>query len=1257
MNNKAQHFIFTTALLGTGALSLGVVSPEDLEANKPQVEISKNGSNLMIDWDSQPEVFYFVEGSPDLGQGSWVTAKLLKDNAESGNLSLGTAVSGSKGFYRLSLEGDPNAERLRADDDGDRIINLLEAEADWDAFATDTSVDSDGDLIPDYFELFHFNTIAHDETYVATTGGLSLADAFANATNPNSPDSDGDGWTDAQEIAWSWNPNYNQSRDDGRYAQAGDFDGDGISNSTEVLNNTDPSDSSDCPDGLLKANYVLVDLGQYYFPQNLGNKGHVLLINEDEGAYYRRWYWGTESDYERYSDEWSAQNPFVAGYALETMNNDGQIGGKYVSQQPVSDSAFVRMCGEAPNAIPMYAPIVRNTEDPIIIEADGAVSNQTKPSVPISYSGDTQTHLVSLLNDNGDFVMISTGSTAGLDGISTSSSPAPVVNINTSGSYSSISSLSAQGIIVLSGSCDATVQFSGEMPFPSLFNNQGKVAGVGYESSFWVSSPFLQSGTEFFFVGNVSNRVSYRPTDLNQNGWVIGNENDTYSLHVDANQYAIPSGISGGVRISSPETDEHLIMLGSEHLATQREDTETEDLIPFSQGDDAFFVQSAEEILYAPDQDGDPTQNEDWSDLNFVDVSDNGKFLVGYATKSGATHAVLLLRAELVPDYNRDGLIDFKDRSKATDSTPLRWWLNDDDDIDSVSGNDQPGGGSADYSNAVVDTERDLVDFFPVFIDLKDFLSAIDDLSTITVKLKHADDGLNFVYTDLLPANSKDYWHETNVTTGYGASFTSAPGDAETHPIDSNGFELSEAFLTKIRDEDKGVILLEGASSSSSSEPLVLEVSTSNGTLFEYEMPLSLSPVDDMYHHVNLTGEATNYDGTALTLPAAVEATRDNAPNWPNEETNNETFAFLHGYKVNGQEARGWHAEVFKRLHLMGSNARFVGVTWHGATGLDYHKAVFQAFQTGEALHGALGNYSNITVAAHSLGNMVVSHAIQSHDFRPERYYMINAAVPIEAYAFGSVTQTEREDMTHEDWDNRDERLYASNWHQLFANTPNDQRNHLSWKGVFANVLNTETHNFFSPGEDVLDKLENEQNASAISTILSQGFNFTRGAWKTQELVKGRSWWATTGITAFMERGQAGWDRNVLAYLLTDPATITDAELRETPYFDDFNEDNLTDNDPVVASDKAAEDPVLYDLLARGIPALSYAAAVDGFNGAQDFDMEQLGRPDGTNAWPNEGHSGEASGDWLHSDFRNVALPYVYPMYEAMITKGDLNED
>jgi len=52
--------------------------------------------------------------------------------------------------------------------------------------------------------------------------------------------------------------------------------------------------------------------------------------------------------------------------------------------------------------------------------------------------------------------------------------------------------------------------------------------------------------------------------------------------------------------------------------------------------------------------------------------------------------------------------------------------------------------------------------------------------------------------------------------------------------------------------------------------------------------------------------------------------------------------------------------------------------------------------------------------------------------------------------------------------------------------------------------------------------------------------------------------------------------------------------------------------------------------------------------------MEAKGRD--KNVWPTEGHTADSksAGHWLHSDFKNVALPYVHKMYEEMINRGSL---
>ena len=126
--------------------------------------------------------------------------------------------------------------------------------------------------------------------------------------------------------------------------------------------------------------------------------------------------------------------------------------------------------------------------------------------------------------------------------------------------------------------------------------------------------------------------------------------------------------------------------------------------------------------------------------------------------------------------------------------------------------------------------------------------------------------------------------------------------------------------------------------------------------------------------------------------------------------------------------------------HQLGSKAKFVGVTWDGNTAPDYHEAVYRAFRTSEHVGSALNKYTNLTIAAHSLGNKVISNAIENHGFDPDRYFMLNAATPIEAYnitqisnSSGNVDMTEH--MTEHDWKPYDDKLFAANWYHLFLLT------------------------------------------------------------------------------------------------------------------------------------------------------------------------------------------------------------------------------
>jgi hypothetical protein len=61
--------------------------------------------------------------------------------------------------------------------------------------------------------------------------------------------------------------------------------------------------------------------------------------------------------------------------------------------------------------------------------------------------------------------------------------------------------------------------------------------------------------------------------------------------------------------------------------------------------------------------------------------------------------------------------------------------------------------------------------------------------------------------------------------------------------------------------------------------------------------------------------------------------------------------------------------------------------------------------------------------------------------------------------------------------------------------------------------------------------------------------------------------------------------------------------------------------------------------------AANYVLSLDD---ARNFLMHTTGKAAGKRAFPTPENK------WRHSDFKVVALPFVYPMYEEMISRGSL---
>ncbi|NTU49973.1 MAG: right-handed parallel beta-helix repeat-containing protein, partial [Desulfobulbaceae bacterium] len=348
--------------------------------------------------------------------------------------------------------------------------------------------------------------------------------------------------------------------------------------------------------------------------------------------------------------------------------------------------------------------------------------------------------------------------------------------------------------------------------------------------------------------------------------------------------------------------------------------------------------------------------------------------------------SVIVFGLGLAPDFNHDRVIANDDLLSIATNGPFHFWINDDDDDGDIAEGDSDlpghlswGTSPADYSNAGVDGRCDLVDFFPVWIDLTKAMSVLPPGNGVEYKLRQANGALKFVYTDLTKDHAGDFL--TVEAYKYGNAFNKRVYEAETVAIAATGTSLSIEFLNRIAsDNQKGVLLLEGVAASSA--PLVLEVWKDGTLLCQHEMPLSISGVEGLYRWINLRGVAGGAVGRSTDT--------NQPPNFPDSLSNGKQFIFVHGYSVHEESAKAWNAEMFKRLYQSGSHAMFTAVTWYGNDGQladwipfyggstpNYYINVEHAFQTASNMAASVSALPGQKfIAGHSLGNMLVSSAI-----------------------------------------------------------------------------------------------------------------------------------------------------------------------------------------------------------------------------------------------------------------------------------------
>jgi hypothetical protein len=318
-----------------------------------------------------------------------------------------------------------------------------------------------------------------------------------------------------------------------------------------------------------------------------------------------------------------------------------------------------------------------------------------------------------------------------------------------------------------------------------------------------------------------------------------------------------------------------------------------------------------------------------------------------------------IVPADLEADVDRDGIIVVGERP--TNGRTLRHWINDDDDSgDWQEKSDLPGLASqeSDHAQPGIDGARDLVDFIPLCLSIGEVVRRLPTSAGYRYVLSHEDRAVQVVPTSLTRA-TVGALHRNPSLSVFGPTLDGPCVTAEVlKPNDKGDIELPDTFLEQVMLKSHGILLVEGARVTT--RPLRLEIRQDDRVVARLEIPLTLAPVEEMYRHVDLTRAACSYFGEPLrpkSMPRRMLTSEP--PGLPDAEANMNWVVMLHGYSVAARAARGWHAETFKRLRALGGNARFVGITWNGDTGFDYHAAVFQAFLSGEALPARSASSTN----------------------------------------------------------------------------------------------------------------------------------------------------------------------------------------------------------------------------------------------------------------------------------------------------------
>jgi len=413
----------------------------------------------------------------------------------------------------------------------------------------------------------------------------------------------------------------------------------------------------------------------------------------------------------------------------------------------------------------------------------------------------------------------------------------------------------------------------------------------------------------------------------------------------------------------------------------------------------------------------------------------------------GGHRAKTLLPVELAVDGNHDGVIQLGSASdQTTQAQPYRYWVNNNEDQQSSSilfgtspDTVPPVPANEDYlSNDVVST-RDLEDWTRLWVYMKGLNSAIQ-AGTIQVGLKWVNTNGTNPGIKLITASDTDggleYLSDTTGVSGsnqraqdpndpnnsagtlqgaFGRLVLKDANDNHTNIVPTSGstdFIFPQWVWTNLSGTTTTThFLFEGTSTGQGQLELVFLDQNGNQIGAGGSLWLDLRDVKEMYQRAIATGAGPTYSpptepyvSNSPTFSEAGLSTYYDKTiqfNKPWYETS-QCVIFVHGWYTDYNQYLDYSETMFKRLWWQGYKGRFIAYNWPALSGAStYNPSEWNAWVYGTPFMAFVnyikGNFSLMTVAAHSQGNVVVGSAIQQ-GLQFDNYIMMQAAIPTGCY-------------------------------------------------------------------------------------------------------------------------------------------------------------------------------------------------------------------------------------------------------------------